>query len=91
MTDGPTSPHSPTPAASAAAAMFIARWRAATAPERANSQLFLSELCDLLGVPHPDPSPASGYSFEHPVSPQNPETPLPGGRIDLYKRGCFVL
>ena len=32
---------------------FIARWTNASPSERANSQLFLSELCDLLGVPHP--------------------------------------
>lgn len=29
---------------------FITRWRASGAAERANYQLFLSELCDLLGV-----------------------------------------
>ena len=30
---------------------FIARWAAAQAAERANYQLFLSELCDVIGVP----------------------------------------
>ncbi len=29
---------------------FIAHWSAASASERANSQPFLLELCDLLGV-----------------------------------------
>jgi hypothetical protein len=29
---------------------FIARWAAASASNRANSQLFLCELCDMLGV-----------------------------------------
>ena len=92
MTDGQTNPRPPPPAAAeAAAATFIARWTAASASERANSQLFLSELCDLLGVPHPDPSPSSGYSFEHPVTQQNPDNTTSEGRIDLYKRGCFVL
>jgi hypothetical protein len=49
------------------------------------------ELCDLLGVDRPDPSVAkerhNSYVFEKSV-------PLPGGthgRIDLYKRGCFVM
>jgi hypothetical protein len=35
---------------------FIARWAHAAPSERANSQLFLSELCDLLNLPHPDAS-----------------------------------
>ena len=36
------------------AAPFISRWSKASPSERANSELFLSELCDLLAVPHPD-------------------------------------
>ena len=32
---------------------FIARWSTPSPSERANSQLFLSELCDLVGIPHP--------------------------------------
>ena len=70
---------------------FIARWRASGAAERANYQLFLAELCAVLDVPAPDPSsPAeaeNAYVFEKAV-------PLPHGttgRIDLYRRGCFVL
>ena len=35
---------------------FIARWQASGAAERANYQLFLSELCDVLDVPRPDPT-----------------------------------
>ena len=35
---------------------FIARWAAATASERANSQPFLCELCDVLGVARPEPT-----------------------------------
>jgi len=41
---------------------FIARWSAASPSERANAQLFLVELCDLLEVPRPDPKPDSGYA-----------------------------
>jgi len=33
---------------------FITRWRNSGGAERANYALFLSELCDLLGVPRPD-------------------------------------
>lgn len=70
---------------------FISRWTAATASERANSQLFLTELCDVLGVPHPDPTHHTGYSFEYGVVHQNADGSTSDGRIDLYKRGCFVL
>ena len=70
---------------------FIARWEKSGAAERANYQLFLSELCDALDVPRPDPTmadeAANAYVFEKAV-------PLPHGatgRIDLYRRGCFVL
>jgi hypothetical protein len=35
--------------------LFIDRWKNSGAAKRANYQLFLSELCDVLGVPRPDP------------------------------------
>src|SRR3954469_18089295 len=41
------------PMPDAAIDSFIARWSAASASERSNSQPFLSELCDLLGVERP--------------------------------------
>ncbi len=70
---------------------FIARWTASGAAERANYQLFLSELCDALDLPRPDPTvddeTHNAYVFEKTV-------PLPhgtAGRIDLYRRGGFVL
>jgi len=49
-------------------ASFIARWSSSGAAERANCQLFLSELCDLLGVARPDPAKPddadNAYFFE---------------------------
>ena len=70
---------------------FIARWAASGAAERANYQLFLSELCDLLGVERPRPATgdaaADAYVFEKPVPLSHGTT----GFIDLYRRGCFVL
>ncbi|MEO7932229.1 MAG: DNA methyltransferase [Chthoniobacterales bacterium] len=70
---------------------FIAYWSAAEASERANAQPFLIGLADLLDVPRPDNSHAGGYSFEFPVRiPTGPGT-YSDGRIDLYRRGCFVL
>jgi len=35
---------------------FIARWAQSSAAERANFQLFATELCDMLGVPPPEPA-----------------------------------
>lgn len=74
---------------------FIARWTASVGgAERANYALFLSELCDILGVDHPNPAGADGrndYTFERPVRPrESAETSAPK-RIDLYKRDCFIL
>jgi hypothetical protein len=70
---------------------FIARWSAASSSERANAQLFLVELCDLLSVPRPDPKPDSGYAFEFPVTEHHPDGSTSLGRIDLYKRAAFLL
>ncbi len=71
---------------------FISRWSAASPSERANSQLFLAELCDALEVPRPDPKQHSGYAFEHPVTEHHLDGTTSQGRIDLYyKHACFVL
>ena len=70
---------------------FIARWAAATASERANSQPFLCELCDVLGVARPEPTREGGYAFEFEVTEQHTDGSTSLGRIDLYRRGCFVL
>ena len=70
---------------------FIAHWSAASASERANSQPFLLELCDLLGVSRPDPQPDHGYFFEFPIVEHHPDGTTSNGRIDLYRRSHFVL
>lgn len=74
---------------------FIARWEGSAAAERANCQPFLSELCDVLGVERPRPAGGydeqNAYVFERAVTFQNPDGTTSAGRIDLYKRGCFVL
>lgn len=74
---------------------FITRWHSSAAAERANYQLFLSELCDFLEVPRPDPTVAddskNAYVFERAVHFQNGDGSATPGRIDLYKRGSFVL
>jgi hypothetical protein len=35
---------------------FITRWQASGAAERANYRLFLSELCNVMNTPRPDPT-----------------------------------
>lgn len=74
---------------------FIARWQGHEGgQERANYALFLTELCDALGLPHPDVANAShefnDYVFERAVRHQR-DTGESIGRIDLYKRNSFVL
>lgn len=74
---------------------FISRWQRSGAAERANYALFLTELCDLLGVPHPDPAQPddtlNAYIFERSVTFHHADGTSSAGRIDLYRRGCFVL
>ncbi|MAP35286.1 MAG: SAM-dependent methyltransferase [Halomonas sp.] len=74
---------------------FIARWKGTTGTEKANYQLFLSELCALLTLPTPDPASKdnieNAYTFERRVDIQNPDGSENRGFIDLYKRGAFVL
>jgi hypothetical protein len=74
---------------------FITRWQNADGNELANSQLFLSELCELLELPKPEPASAdteqNAYVFERRVDILRPDGCVKRGRIDLYRRGCFVL
>jgi hypothetical protein len=70
---------------------FIAWWAAASASERANSQPFLYELCDMLGVARPEPTRETGYAFEYDVTEHHPDGSTTKGRNVLYTRGCFVL
>ena len=77
------------------AEQFIRRWSALDGgQERANYALFLSELCDLIGVERPDPArkahELNDYVFERRVEWKDADG-TSAGRIDLYKRGCFIL
>jgi hypothetical protein len=75
-------------------AAFITRWRTATGGERANYQLFLTELARLLDLPHPDPAfddtRDNGYVFERRVTFRHGDGSETAGFIDLYRRGAFV-
>ena len=74
---------------------FIQRWSESGGYEQANSQLFLTELCDLLGVEHPETAKPevelNTYTFERQVTFHHADGSTSKGRIDLYKKGCFVL
>lgn len=75
---------------------FIQRWRNNEGgAERANFPLFLTELAQVLDLPQPDPAGAThhhnDYVFERAVTFRDAEGKTGHGRIDLYKRGCFVL
>lgn len=66
------------------------RWATAGPGERANYQLYLTELCEALGVERPRPA-GSGYQFEQPVAVINRDGTETTNYIDLYKAGHFVL
>ena len=74
---------------------FLARWGKAGGSERANYQLFLTELCTLLELPLPEPAGDdtrdNTYVFERRVVMPQPDGTSNNGFIDLYRRGSFVL
>ena len=76
-------------------AAFIAKWRKASGSERANYQLFITELCELLGCDKPDPSSEdtrdNAYVFERRVRFAHGDGSDSLGFIDCYKRAHFVL
>src|SRR5450830_491313 len=73
------------------AKLFIERWQGVRASELATAQSFVMELCELLGVPKPHPTPAQDYMFERPVTFMHGNGSSSSGRIDCYRRGHFVL
>ena len=74
---------------------FITRWKASGGSELANSQLFLAELCVVLDLPPPDPArpinEENFYSFERKVYVPRGDGTEEQKRLDLYRKGCFVL
>ncbi|WP_163957903.1 class I SAM-dependent DNA methyltransferase [Sphingomonas insulae] len=75
---------------------FVERWRRNEGgAERANFPLFLTELCALLDLPPPDPADATharnDYVFERAVTFPDAAGSGRHGRIDLYRKGSFVL
>ena len=74
---------------------FIATWAASEAAERANKDAFLIGLCDVLGVPRPDPKTSDPerdrYVFEAGVPIVHEGAKFSTGSMDLYKRDAFIL
>jgi hypothetical protein len=74
---------------------FIPRWQKSSASERANYALFLSELCDYLDLPRPDPSQAeeslNTYVIDKAVDYKELDGSTTTNFVDLYRRKCFVL
>ena len=76
--------------------LFLDKWLGKEGgAERANYQMFLSELCDVLGVTRPNPAHSpnnmNDYVFERGVKRRESEGANSTLRIDLYKKGCFIL
>ncbi|MGJ8615538.1 MAG: class I SAM-dependent DNA methyltransferase [Sulfitobacter sp.] len=73
---------------------FIQRWLGSGGSEMATAQSFAIELTELLGVPRPNVSDKDGdfldYRFERPVTLTHTGNKR-NGRIDLYKKGHFIL
>jgi hypothetical protein len=66
-----------------------------TGSERANYQLFITELCSLLALPAPEPARDdtrdNAYVFERRVSFTHGDGSHSHGFVDCYRRGAFVL
>ena len=70
---------------------FITRWSGVTASELATAQSFVIDLCALLEVDKPHPTPEQDYMFERPVTFHHRDGSSSPGRIDCYKRSHFCL
>jgi hypothetical protein len=74
---------------------FIRRWKGTESSERANKDSFLKELCRVLDVAEPNPKTndpeRDDYVFEADARLQHEGRQSSVGKIDLYRRGCFIL
>lgn len=74
---------------------FINKWRLSGGNERANTQLFVTDLCRLLGVDPPDPTRSdtakNDYVFERHVIKTEIDGSTSNGWIDCYKRDSYIL
>jgi len=74
---------------------FISKAKASGGSERANYQLFVVELCEVLGVPRPEyaseDTALNNYVFERKVAFAHPDGSTTSGWIDCYRRDHFIL
>lgn len=74
---------------------FVAQWRDTGGSELANTQSFINGLCALIDVEPPQGSRSddahNDYVFERRVFQDNGDGTTSFGRIDAYKRNCFIL
>lgn len=73
---------------------FITRWQNSSGNERANYQMFFSELCDALGVSRPDVKGSvigDPYCFDKDITIYHPSGKKTPGYIDFYKADHFLI
>ncbi len=73
---------------------FITRWQSSSGNERANYQMFFSELCDALGVKRPDAKGSISedpYCFDKDLKIYHPSGKVTPGYIDFYKAEHFLI
>jgi hypothetical protein len=74
---------------------FLEKWEGSGANERANTQLFINDLCHLLNVPPPRPArpdtALNDYVFERYVVKKEIDGTQSHGWIDCYKKDAFIL
>ncbi|WP_353208691.1 DNA methyltransferase [Sphingorhabdus sp.] len=74
---------------------FIAEWALTGGSELANTHLFVVGLCSIIGVAAPSGAQPDNlqndYVFERTVFQDNGDGTNSFGRLDAYKRNCFVL
>lgn len=74
---------------------FIEKAKASGGAEMANCQPFIERLCRFLSLPEPDLATEhnhrNDYVYERRIEFKHPDGTTSPGRIDLYKRGHFIL
>lgn len=74
---------------------LIIEAKASGGSELANYQLFILGLCEALGLDRPamaqEQNDRNDYVFERRVDFKHPDGSRSAGRIDCYRRGCFIL
>lgn len=73
---------------------FIAKWNGVLGNERGNHQLFVNDLCDVLGVPKPGPwsdDRDNSYAMEFRIQLVELDGTTRQRSIDCYRRGHFII